>query len=114
MKMMKSPFSKTIFLCDPEPVAVAGLRAVLADADDLSLAGECASPLQALDAIRSQPVAVLLIDKSVGWHALAEVLSQLRGCGTGVVVSGQSLSQAEGLRLLQAGARGVIRETAPV
>jgi len=62
---------------------------------------------------------VLLVDKAFGIQAILDWLARVRPATDqsgrpGVVVWGISISEAEALRFLQAGARGILRKTAPV
>jgi len=63
--------------------------------------------------LRQRPTDLLVIDKSFGVQAIIEFLTQLRrsGAATSPVVWGNSLSEAEALRFLQSGARGIVRKT---
>src|SRR4029077_12726266 len=62
---------------------------------------------------------VLILDKGFGIQALLDWLIEIQaGEGaplrTGMVVWGVSVTEAEALRFLQAGARGILRKSAPV
>jgi len=91
-----------------------GLRSLLESAEGLRLIAAETSLADAVDAVRELQPAVLVIDKSFGIQALMECLRTLGGAKsrTAVVVWSVSLSEAEALRLLQAGAAGVVRKTA--
>ena len=67
-----------------------------------------------MDAIRELQPAVLVVDKSFGIQAVMECLRTLRHAEfrTAAVVWCGALSGAEALRLLQAGASGVVHKTA--
>jgi DNA-binding NarL/FixJ family response regulator len=67
-----------------------------------------------MDAVRELQPAVLVVDKSFGIGAVMEFLRTLRDAEsrTAVVVWSVALSEAEALRLLQAGAAGVVHKTA--
>jgi DNA-binding NarL/FixJ family response regulator len=56
----------------------------------------------------------MILDRGFGIHAVMDCLQRLRISGNGVatIVWGVNLSEAEALRLMQAGALGVIRKTA--
>jgi DNA-binding NarL/FixJ family response regulator len=64
---------------------------------------------------------VLLIDKAFGMQLILEWLTGLRAPGekdltaqTAIVIWGASVTEAEALRLMQAGARGILRKTAGI
>jgi len=105
----------TLVVCDAEPVAIEGVRSVL-DGDGLSLRAAETSLDQALATVRDLAPSALLLDKGFGIHAVMDCLKALRSdsARTAVVVWGIPITEAEALRFLQCGARGVIRKTAPV
>ncbi len=105
---------KTVMLCESQPLTSEGIRHVLSSSAELRVAG-CATNLAAAsDMIRQQLPAVVLIDKAFGMAPIMEWLNKLRSDGFRVaaVVWGVSISEAEALRVVQAGAQGVIRKTA--
>jgi two-component system nitrate/nitrite response regulator NarL len=71
---------------------------------------------QAMDLVRRSQPDVLMLDKAFGIQAILEWLTELKAndFATGVVVWGVSVTEAEALRFLQAGARGILRKTASI
>jgi DNA-binding NarL/FixJ family response regulator len=69
-----------------------------------------------LELIRANPPRVVLIDKAFGVPAVLDFVRALRRIQplTSPVVWGTTLSDAEVLRFLQAGAAGVVRKDAPL
>ena len=67
-----------------------------------------------MDAVRELEPALLIVDKEFGAHAVMDCIKAVREIGpsTVVIVWGVSLTEAEELRFLQAGASGVLRKTA--
>ena len=67
----------------------------------------------ALELVRTMAPSAIVIDKALGTQAIAESLRQLRNSGsqTAPVVWGVGITEWEALRLLQDGARGVLRRT---
>ena len=63
--------------------------------------------------MRGLDPAAVVIDKSLGIAAIIECLRRLAASGvkTAPVVWGVGINESEALRLLQAGARGVLRRT---
>ena len=111
---------RTISICDTQPVTAAGVRTLLADAPELKFEGTCDSLKQAWDLVRS-PTApdVLVLDKAFGIQALLDWLGDWKSSPAynpkvGLVVGGGSVTEAEALRFLQAGARGILRKTAGI
>jgi two-component system nitrate/nitrite response regulator NarL len=70
---------------------------------------------EAASALRRQPPDILLLDKSFGAQAVQAWLEELRRMplSCSVVVWGTTVSEAEALRLLQYGVKGIVRKTAP-
>ncbi len=94
---------------------IEGLKKVLAETNDLFLAGAVSRPAEALEAIqRSQPNVVLL-DATAGLTAAFRLLSQLKSAGQiYAVLWVVDLPEMDAFRALQMGARGIIRKTLPV
>ena len=104
----------SVVVCDTEPVAIEGLRSLLESAEGLYLIAAETALADGMDAVRELQPAVLVVDKSFGIQAVMEFLRTLRDAEsrTAVVVWSAALSEAEALRLLQAGAAGVVHKTA--
>jgi two-component system, NarL family, nitrate/nitrite response regulator NarL len=105
--------AKPVLVCDTQPVAIEGVRGLLSRCDDLRFAGSVSSLEAAFELMRAlNPVAVV-IDKSLGTAAIAEWLRRLAASGVSCapVIWGVGINESEALRLLQAGARGVLRRT---
>ncbi len=103
---------KTVVICDTQPVTIEGLRSLLADCLDLKFAGAVNTLLGGMELVRSVNPSVVLIDKAFGLQAISDWLSHLRAQGlTAAVVWGLGIGEAEALKMLQAGAQGVIRKT---
>ena len=102
---------KTVAVCDTEPIAIEGVRALLDARRDLMLVGTESSIASGLDMVKNLKPAIVIIDKSFGQHA---VLSWIEAAsdGTAVVVWGSPMNGAEAVRFMQSGARGVVRKTA--
>jgi DNA-binding NarL/FixJ family response regulator len=108
-----------IAVCDTQPVVAEGIRTLLAGAAELSFAGMCEDLRAAGELVRRDPPEALLVDKAFGMQAILEWLAEWRstpssGARPGVVVWGASITEAEALRFLQAGARGILRKSAGV
>lgn len=101
-------------MCDTEPIAIEGLRALLESADELRVVAAGSSLPDSMDAVRALTPSLLMLDKAFGIHAVMVFLKALRTMGsrTAVIVWSFSFSEAEALRFLQAGAAGVVRKTA--
>ncbi len=103
----------TIAVCDTEPIAIEGLRGLLESTGDLRVVAAESTLADGMDAVRELRPAILLVDKALGFRALLDWLVALRQMDPrpAVIVWAAALSEAEALRILQAGAAGVVRKT---
>jgi two-component system, NarL family, nitrate/nitrite response regulator NarL len=118
--------ARTVAICDTQPVMATGIRTLLDGNPDLQYQETTDSLKGALELIETsgapsdvKPPDVLLVDKAFGIQAILDWLARVRpamgqSARPGVVIWGVSISEAEALRFLQAGARGILRKTAPV
>jgi len=108
---------KRISVCDTQPVTAEGVRTLLAGSPDMRFAEMAETLSQARDLVRHTSPDVLMIDKAFGMQAILDWLADLKAdelTPTAIVVWGVSVSEAEALRFLQAGARGILRKTAGI
>jgi DNA-binding NarL/FixJ family response regulator len=105
---------KPVLVCDMQPVAIEGMRSILNSTPDLHFSGAVGSLPAATELIRTLSPAAVILDKGLGVHALMDWLHQQHtlGAPTAPVLWGSGITEAEALRFLQAGARGIIRRTA--
>ena len=104
----------TLAVCDPVPVAMEGLRSLLATMGGPRVVAMETKLEDAVAAIRELRPAMLVVDKSYGSHTLTDWLRILRSdeSPTAVVIWGTPLSEPEALRYFQAGAAGIVRKSA--
>jgi len=57
---------KTVLICDTQPVAIEGLRALLAEHHELAVAGEATSLMAGMELVRNLAPTLLVVDKSFG------------------------------------------------
>ncbi|HUS06070.1 MAG TPA: response regulator transcription factor [Bryobacteraceae bacterium] len=107
---------KTVAVCDPQPVTVAGFEVLLAKCPDLAFVASADSLIAAAEVIARHSPSVMVLDKGYGAQPVLDFISRLKEVrsGTAIVVWGTSITEAEALRFLQQGARGIIRKSAPV
>jgi two-component system nitrate/nitrite response regulator NarL len=108
---------KRISVCDTQPVTAEGVRTLLAGTSDMTFADISDSLSQALDLVRRTSPDVLMVDKAFGIQVILEWLIELKANElqtTAIVVWGVSVTEAEALRFLQVGARGILRKTAGI
>jgi two-component system, NarL family, nitrate/nitrite response regulator NarL len=111
--------AKAIAICDAQPVTAEGIRNLLRSVPDLKFLIAPETLAQATEVVRKQHPNVLILDKGFGIQAILDWLTEIQlGDGaplqTGMVVWGVSVTEAEALRFLQAGARGILRKSAGV
>ncbi len=112
---------RSVVICDTQPVTAEGIRTLLEGSVDLKSVRTSDSLAEATESIREFAPAVVMVDKAFGIQAILEWLGDLRAARpadltarTGIVIWGVSITEAEALRFLQAGARGILRKTASV
>ncbi len=108
---------RTVAVCDTQPVTMEGVKTILGGSPDLKFLGGCDSLERAMNLTAPD---VLLLDKAFGIQAILDWLMPPvdqpeiphGSRQTAVIIWGISVSEAEALRFLQAGARGILRKTA--
>jgi two-component system nitrate/nitrite response regulator NarL len=107
---------KLVAVCDTQPVTAEGIKTVLTPCTDLEYADFAESLSAAAELINRTSPDMLIVDKGFGIQAVLEWVSGMHSQypATAVIVWGVSLTEAEALRFLQAGARGIVRKTSPV
>lgn len=112
-KTLKELVKHCIGLCETQPATAEGIRSLLAGTDDMDCVWVSPTLLVGVQLARQQRLSALLIDKGLGQQAVLNALQELKACspGIGVIIWGTSMSEAEALRLLQAGARGLLRKS---
>lgn len=112
---------RTVAVCDTQPVTAEGIRTLLAESGDMRFQQATDSLARAAEILRTSPPSIFLLDKAFGMQVILDWLAGLRSnplldpCShTGIVIWGVSVTEAEALRFLQAGARGILRKTAEV
>ena len=108
---------KRVSVCDTQPVTAEGVRTLLTGNADLRFAEVADSLAKAQDLVHRTSPDILMIDKAFGMQAILEWLAELKSTEdhpTAIVIWGVSVTEAEALRFLQAGARGILRKTAGI
>lgn len=103
----------TVAACETQPLTVEGLKAVLACHAGYAFRGAVYSLAAADELLNQDPPRVLILDKSFGIQSVLEWVAERRPAAgrTAIVVWGLSISEAEALRFLQIGAKGILRKT---
>jgi two-component system nitrate/nitrite response regulator NarL len=103
---------KTVGICDTQPMMIEGLESLLRQVEDIQVVGSATNLFSGLELVKTQAPSIVVIDKSFGLPSIMEWLGNLRSTETRAVVWGMSMNEAEALRMMQAGAQGVMRKTA--
>ena len=112
--MTEEHSKKTVVICDTQPITALGLRHLLASTEDLELLESVNSLAEATAAVHAKTPDMIVLDKGFGMRAVLDWIHDLKlnDSPPAVTVWGVSMTEAEALRLLQAGARGIVRKTA--
>jgi two-component system invasion response regulator UvrY len=103
-----------IVIADDHAVVRKGLRLILADAEELLVAGEAASADELLTLLRTRPVDAVILDVGLGDRDGIEVLKQIRASFPRLPVLMMSMYSEDvyALRALRSGASGYIEKSA--
>jgi two-component system, NarL family, nitrate/nitrite response regulator NarL len=112
--MSEDHSKKSVVVCDTQPITAEGLRSLLALAGDLEFQASLNSLETATQMVSMRTPDIVIVDKGFGMRSVLDWIHDLRltDATPAVTVWGVSMTEAEALRLLQAGARGIIRKTA--
>jgi DNA-binding NarL/FixJ family response regulator len=105
-----------VLIADDHAIVRQGLKQILSEAPDISLAGEAANGQQALHQARTEPVDVLVLDLTMPGRSGFDILQEIKHDLPHLPVLVMSVHDEEqfGVRLLKAGAAGYItKESAP-
>jgi len=104
----------SVCLCDPQPVVQRGLEGLLERNDKFELLAASGQLARVDDLLSSCSPDVLIMERSFGMHAALEAITHLKQTHPRlkVVVWASQISDIECFRLLQAGARGILKKTA--
>ena len=123
------PEERAVLICESQPITAGGVRALLEDTPPFKFAASCDSLASCRDLMRRVYPHVVILDKALGMQAILDWLADLRlasnfdpaskphppanAAPVHAIVWSVAMTEAEALRFLQAGAKGVIRKTAP-
>jgi two-component system nitrate/nitrite response regulator NarL len=112
--MSEDHSKKTVVVCDTQPISAEGLRTLLAAAGDLEFLASLNSLESATHLVTIQRPDIVIVDKGFGMRVVLDWIHDLKlaDASPAVTVWGVSMTEAEALRLLQAGAKGIVRKTA--
>ena len=110
----------TVGSCETQPVTAEGLKSVVSSCPDMRYLMTAPNLNSALEMVNRQNPDVIVLDKAFGMEPIIEWMGRARefrrdsGGKPAVVVWGNSITEPEALRLLQNGARGILKKTAEV
>lgn len=104
----------TVAICDTQPITAEGLRTLIGTCPDLEFTEMLDSLELATTLVRRKSPKILIVDKGLGMHSVLDWLHDMKlmDAAPAIVIWGVSMTEAEALRFLQSGARGIIRKTA--
>jgi DNA-binding NarL/FixJ family response regulator len=114
---MKSELDRKIAvaICETQPLMAEGLRAVLAGSGTYHLLDNARSLEEVSRLLSTASPRIMVVDKALGMPAVLDWLGRVRCRSTAApIIWGTLLTESEALRLLKAGAKGIVRKTAPV
>lgn len=105
---------KSVGVCETQPITAEGLRTLVDHCQELEFLRATASLADGAAMVRQDPPDILVVDKGFGAQAVLAWIAEIRDSRIPVslVVWGNTVSEAEALRLLQNGVKGIIRKTA--
>lgn len=103
---------KRVAICDTQPITAEGVRVLLESCQDYEFVDWANSTEVATALVRTSHPDLLIVDKAFGTHAVLEFLHDLRRFDNSpaAIVWGVSMTEAEALRFMQAGANGIVRK----
>jgi DNA-binding NarL/FixJ family response regulator len=112
--MPETHAKQTIAICDTQPVTAEGLKNLVGCSPDLEFLETLNSLEAAAEFVRAKSPDIVVLDKGFGMRAVLDWIHErkLLNAAPILMVWGVSMTEAEALRLLQAGASGIIRKTA--
>ena len=104
-----------LLLADDHAIMRDGLKQILAETDDLSVAGEAANGYEVLERVREESWDLVLLDMSMPGKSGIELIKQLKKERTGLRILVLSMHEEHqyAVRAFKAGAQGYITKNCP-
>ena len=111
---LEDTHKKKVAICDTQPITAEGVRVLLESCEDYEFIDWAESLDIGAALVRTGRPDLLIVDKAFGTHAVLDWLRDLKRFDKPplIVVWGVSMTEAEALRFLQAGASGIVRKGA--
>src|SRR5579885_2624988 len=105
---------KRVAICDTQPITAEGVRVLLESCEDYEFIDWAESLEVGVALVRTSHPDLLIVDKAFGTHVVLDWLRDLKRFDNAplAIVWGVSMTEAEALRFLQAGASGIVRKGA--
>lgn len=105
---------KRVSVCESQPLLIRGLRSLLDSTDDLQLHSQHVGVSEWMVSPSTECTEVLIVEKGSGADLALDAIARIPAGAPRprIVVWGTSIHEAEALRCLQAGARGIIQKSA--
>jgi len=112
--MTDTQTKQSVAICDTQPITCEGLKTLLASSTSLKFLTALSSLEEAAEFLQARSPDIVVLDKGFGMRAVLDWIHDLKLNESSplLMVWGVSMTEAEALRLLQAGARGIVRKTA--
>jgi two-component system, NarL family, nitrate/nitrite response regulator NarL len=112
--MPETHIKQTVAICDTQPITAEGLKNLVGCSPDLEFLETLNSLELAAEFVQAKSPDIVVLDKGFGMRAVLDWIHDRKALGTApiLMVWGVSMTEAEALRLLQAGASGIVRKTA--
>ncbi len=102
---------KSIVVVDTQPISIEGMRSLIESCSELRYAGAVTTLPAGIELVRGARPSVVIIDKAFGIQPLVDWLPSLKSCQSAAIIWGAGIGNSDALRLVQAGARGVVQKT---
>lgn len=104
---------RAVGVCETQPVTSEGLRKLLETTPDLEVSWTANSLALGQELARRTAPAIMVIDKAFGIQPVLDWISDTRRQPEhpNILIWGGALTEAEALRFLQAGAKGIVSKT---
>ena len=105
---------KRVSVCESQPLLIRGLKSLLEETSDLLLHSQHSGISEWMVSPATESTDVLIVEKGSGADLALESIARMPANASKprVIVWGVSLHEAEALRFLQTGARGIVQKSA--
>jgi len=112
--MTEADSKKSVVVCDTQPITAEGLKNLVAPTRELEFLASLNTLKAATELVSTRPPDIIIVDKGFGMRAVLDWIHEVRLTSStpAVTVWGVSITEAEALRLVRAGAQGIVDKTA--